>query len=225
MYNVYAHFIDLSVTNKFAIGGSSNAPAYYTRDQYQLADDLDYIIGRHHIAFGFELLNFRMNTRNVSYGNGRVRFQRQSDERRHGRLPHRPAQQRDRRKLRRGSACASVCRPPFTCRTRSRSPRDSSVHLGIRWEPFLPEHERVRARQPISRWMRSPQGQKTSQYVNAPAGALSSPATRAFLQPYADSRYLDFCAAHGSGMGPHRQRKTGASARPTVSSMTRPSRI
>ncbi len=52
MFNFYPHFVDLSVSSKFAIGGGSNAPAVFARNHFQNADDLDIVRGRHHLTFG-----------------------------------------------------------------------------------------------------------------------------------------------------------------------------
>ena len=56
MFNGYPHFVDLSVSNKFGVGGGSNAPATFTRNTYQLSDDVDLIRGKHHILFGAEAM-------------------------------------------------------------------------------------------------------------------------------------------------------------------------
>src|SRR5882762_7910781 len=61
MFNANPHFIDLSVSNHFAIGGGSNAPAYYSRNQYHYADDLDMVRGRHHLSFGASFIAVQMN--------------------------------------------------------------------------------------------------------------------------------------------------------------------
>jgi hypothetical protein len=74
MFNIYPNSTDLSVSSHFSVGGGSNAPAYYTRDQYHFADDMDMIIGRHHPAFGVEFIDFQMNTANVYQGNGEFTF-------------------------------------------------------------------------------------------------------------------------------------------------------
>ena len=37
-----------------SVGGGSNAPAFYSRNQYHYAEDLDMIRGRHHLSFGAE---------------------------------------------------------------------------------------------------------------------------------------------------------------------------
>ena len=62
MFNVYPNYIDLSVTSHFTMGGGSNAPAYFTRNQWQWADDLDWIRGRSHYSFGVEAMAFFIST-------------------------------------------------------------------------------------------------------------------------------------------------------------------
>ena len=68
MTNVYPHFIDLSVTNFFAVGGGSNAPALFGRNQFQAADDLDIVRGRHHLSFGVDYMAIQMDINNISLG-------------------------------------------------------------------------------------------------------------------------------------------------------------
>ena len=74
MFNFYPHFTDLTVSSKFTIGGGSNAPSVFTRNQFQYADDIDVIRGRHHMIFGFEMLALQMDEANVSLGNGEWTF-------------------------------------------------------------------------------------------------------------------------------------------------------
>jgi len=66
----YPHFIDLSVSNHFSVGGGSNAPATFARNQFQYADDVDLIRGAHHITFGAEALFLQMDEVNISSSNG-----------------------------------------------------------------------------------------------------------------------------------------------------------
>jgi hypothetical protein len=56
------------------MGGGSNAPAYFMRNQYHFTDDLDWVKGRHHFAFGAEVIAIQMQTRNVSNANGTFAF-------------------------------------------------------------------------------------------------------------------------------------------------------
>src|ERR1019366_3734572 len=74
IYNFQQHFIDLSVTGFFSVGGSSNAPAYFDRNQYDFSDDLDIVRGRHHLMFGAQAIAIQMNEVNLSLGNGEFGF-------------------------------------------------------------------------------------------------------------------------------------------------------
>lgn len=56
MYNNDPHYIDLSVTNHFTMGGGSNAPAYFMRNQYHFTDDFDMVRGRHHFSYGVSII-------------------------------------------------------------------------------------------------------------------------------------------------------------------------
>ncbi len=58
MFNNTPHYIDLSVANSFAMGGGSNAPSYFGRNQYQLANDLDMLRGRFIILCSEEKRSF-----------------------------------------------------------------------------------------------------------------------------------------------------------------------
>jgi hypothetical protein len=52
MANIHPAYIDLAVSNHFTMGGGSNAPSIFHRNQYQLADDIDWIRNRQHFSFG-----------------------------------------------------------------------------------------------------------------------------------------------------------------------------
>jgi len=61
MYNATTNFIDLAVSNHFSVGGGSNAPASFIRNQWQVADDIDWIKGRHHLSIGAEYITGQMD--------------------------------------------------------------------------------------------------------------------------------------------------------------------
>jgi hypothetical protein len=198
MFNTYPHFIDLSVTSRFTIGGGSNAPAYYTRDQYHFADDLDMVRGRHHLAYGVELLNYRMNTRNVSLSNGEFTFNGSlSNDPLADFLLGRPSgladANPDEAGLRQWYAGAYV-------QDDIKLAKGLNFHAGVRWEPFLPEYDRAGRGNYFSQ-AAFLAGQKTSQYVNAPAGLLFHPDPGIPIS-YADSRYLDFAPRIGLAWDP-----------------------
>ena len=74
MFNFPPGFLYMAVTNAFAIGGGSNAPALFDRNQIQAADDIDLMRGRHHFMFGGEIIFMQFNQQNLYYGNGEWTF-------------------------------------------------------------------------------------------------------------------------------------------------------
>ena len=62
------------MSNYFTIGGGSNAPAKFVRNQYQWSDDTDWIRGRHHFSFGAEGIIGQMYQSNVYDSNGFFSF-------------------------------------------------------------------------------------------------------------------------------------------------------
>jgi hypothetical protein len=78
IYDEVPNFMYLSVSNYFNVGGSSNAPARFVRNQYQWSDDTDWIRGKHHFSFGVENITGQMYTNNVYDGNGRFQFNGQA---------------------------------------------------------------------------------------------------------------------------------------------------
>ena len=74
MANIHPGYIDLSVSNHFSMGGGSNAPSLFHRNQWQWADYMDWIRERHHYSFGVSFIPVQMNERNVQRGNGTFSF-------------------------------------------------------------------------------------------------------------------------------------------------------
>jgi hypothetical protein len=67
--NIYApvpHDLHVAVTNDFSVGCGTCALARYGITTWELADDVDYIKGKHHFGFGASLLRTE-NNYNVSY--------------------------------------------------------------------------------------------------------------------------------------------------------------
>jgi hypothetical protein len=204
MYNSFAHFTDLSVTSHFTVGGGSNAPAYYTRDQYHLSDDFDMIRGRHHLSYGVELLQYRMLTRNVSLSNGEFTFSGvlTNDALADfiiGRLSTLADANPDE-----GAERQYYVGTYF--QDDLHLAKNLNVHVGMRWEPFLPEHD-VAGRGNSFSFAGFLAGQKTSVYTNAPAGLFfhGDPGIPA---AYANRRYNGFAPRVGLAWDPTGSGKT-----------------
>jgi hypothetical protein len=190
--------VDLGVSNHFSIGGGSNAPAVFARNQFQYADDIDLIRGRHHFTLGAEFMAIQMDEVNISLGNGEWTF--------NGSLA--------------GDALADfmIGRPsllangnPLQIGLRQkywgayfqddiRVSKTFNMHIGLRWEPSLPEHD-VAGRGAHFSLPAFQAGQVSIVYPNAPAGLLfhGDPGIPA---AYANSNYLGFAPRFGLAWDP-----------------------
>jgi hypothetical protein len=169
MFNAYPHFIDLTVSNKFTVGGGSNAPATFVRNTFQFADDVDLIRGRHHIILGLEAIAMQMDEINISLANGEWTFNGSSSN---DALVD----------FMLGKPSLLSIGSPFQVGLRQkywgayvqddiRVTKRLNVHAGLRWEPSLPEHDVVGRGAHFS-LPAFQAGQKSTVYPNAPAGLL-----------------------------------------------------
>jgi hypothetical protein len=198
MFNAYPHFIDLTVSNKFTVGGGSNAPATFTRNTFQVADDVDLVRGRHHIILGLEAMAMQMDEINISLGNGEWTF--------NGSLTN--------------DALADflIGRPsllavanPFQGALRQKYwgayvqddlklGKSLNVHFGVRWEPSLPEHDLL-ARGSHFSMPAFLAGQKSTVYPNAPAG-LQFRGDGDTPEAYANGNWIGFAPRVGIAWDP-----------------------
>lgn len=198
MFNGYQHFIDLTVTNKFTVGGGSNAPATFTRNTYQLADDIDLIRGRHHIIFGAEAMQMRMEEANVNVVNGEWTF--------NGSLTNDALAD-----FMIGRASALTQGNSFQIGLREmylgaylqddiRLAKGLDVHVGVRWEPSLPEHDGLARGQHFS-LPAFLAGQHSSVYPNAPVG-LEFYGDPGIPKSYANGNWVGFAPRIGLAWDP-----------------------
>jgi hypothetical protein len=198
MFNAYPHFIDLSVSNKFTVGGGSNAPATFVRNSFQVADDVDLIRGRHHIILGVEAMAMQMDEINISLANGEWTF--------NGSLSNDALAD-----FMLGRPSLLAVGNPFQAGLRQkywgayvqddlRLAKGLNVHVGVRWEPSLPEHD-ILARGSHFSMAAFLAGQKSSVYPNAPAGLLfhGDPDTP---EAYANGNWIGFAPRVGIAWDP-----------------------
>ncbi|HTS30320.1 MAG TPA: carboxypeptidase regulatory-like domain-containing protein [Bryobacteraceae bacterium] len=198
MFNAYPHFIDLTVNNKFAVGGGSNAPATFTRNTFQLADDVDLIRGRHHIIFGAEYIAMQMDEINISLANGEWTF--------NGSLTNDALAD-----YMLGRASLLGVGSPFQIGLREkywgayvqddlRLGKGLNVHVGLRWEPSLPEHDDIGRGSHFS-MAGFLAGQHSRVYPNAPAGLLFY-GDPGIPESYAGDNWLGFAPRIGLAWDP-----------------------
>jgi hypothetical protein len=198
MYNATDDYADIAVTNYFAIGGGSNAPATFIRNQWQIADDMDLTKGRHHMSFGAEWITGQMDETNIQFANGTFSFDGS----------------------RSGDALADFLLGAVNTVTDSNTFRADlrqkyigayfedglqlgrrlNIHLGVRWEPSLPEHDALARGDHFSR-SDFIAGHRTSVYDNAPPG-LYFYGDKGIPKSYANGNYHDFAPRFGFAFDP-----------------------
>jgi hypothetical protein len=198
MANIHPGYIDLSVSNHFSMGGGSNAPSIFHRNQWQLADDIDWVRNRHHLSFGVSYIPVQMNERNVQRGNGTFSFNGSiSGEALADYLLGRP------NSLIQQSLAEIGLRQKYVGLYAQDDIKLSSrlnVHFGIRWEPSLPEHD-VAGRGNTFDMGAFLAGKTSSVYNASPAGLLFN-GDPGVPRAYVNSRYLDFAPRFGLAWDP-----------------------
>ena len=198
MYNASDDFLDLAVSNHFSVGGGSNAPASFIRNQWQGADDIDWIIRRHHLSIGGEYITGQMDENNLQFANGEFSFDGS----------------------RTGDALAdlmigslhsvidsNVARVDLRQKYFGAYVEDSvqitprlNVHVGVRWEPFLPEHDTL-ARGNHFDLASFTANTKTGVYNNAPPGLFFF-GDKGIPKSYANGNWHDFTPRFGFAWDP-----------------------
>ncbi len=67
-------FMGISVSSGFSVGTGGTNPGYFNSQSWQLADDFDYIVGKHQFAFGVSIIKTKIETTNNRPTNGQFSF-------------------------------------------------------------------------------------------------------------------------------------------------------
>ena len=198
MFNFSPHFIDLSVSSHFSVGGGSNAPAYFIRNQYQYADDMDVVRGRHHLTFGGQILAIQMNEVNIGSSNGSFTFNGSlTNDALADFLIGRPSS------VSVGNPAQIALREKYTglyFQDDVQVTKRLNLHAGVRWDPFFPETDAAGRGQFFS-LPAFIAGQKTGKYDNAPPGLLYY-GDPGIPVGYARKRYGNFAPRFGLAWDP-----------------------
>ena len=164
-------FMGISVgsgTTGFSLGAGGTNPGYFNSIAYQGSEDIDVIRGNHQIAFGVNYLHARLNSLNNRPSNGQFSFGTTATG------------------LAMGDFLTGVVSGGFVqgnhvfdndrsnfigiyAQDSWRLSRRLTVNYGVRWEPFIPEHN-------VNKFVdnfdlgRFISGTKSTVYANAPAG-------------------------------------------------------
>jgi hypothetical protein len=74
IFNTSPVGFSLAVTNKWTVYSSHGAPAIFNQNTFSYADDVNWVHGKHQIAFGGEYVRSQFNENNVYQGNGAFSF-------------------------------------------------------------------------------------------------------------------------------------------------------
>ena len=167
--DLVSNFITLNVNNAFSFGCGTCAPGHFNTNQYQVAEDFDLLRGSHQIAFGVNYMRIQLNDVSNNLSNGTFTFNgsftgntiadfllgRPSD------FTQSNPQAENQRQNYFGAYISDTWRVS----------RRLTVNAGLRWEPWLPQHDIFgRGSHFELGWFQ--QGLHSQVYPNAPAGVL-----------------------------------------------------
>jgi outer membrane receptor protein involved in Fe transport len=161
------NFLDVSATNSFATGCGTCAPGHFKTNSYQVADDIDYIHGKHHFSMGGEYFKNQLDWLANTVSNGQFVF--------NGSLTGSPLSDfLLGRIFTVGKGAPLVIHPnqnivsAYVQDTWEATP-NFTFTFGLRWEPLLPEsdHDGIGVRYDQAAFAA---GTKSQVYTNAPPG-------------------------------------------------------
>ncbi len=209
MYNATPNYMELAVSNHFTIGGGSNATAVFIRNQYQYADDIDWIKGKQHFIFGGEFLANQMDEVNYQYTNGNFSFDGSQTGTPTGVTPTatgdaladfllgKPISLIDSGLVQIGLREKYV---GLYVEDQYQFTKRLNVHLGVRWEPSLPEYDEAGRGNHFSQ-SAFQAGTVTSVYAKAPPG-LQYHGDPGIPKAYANGNWVGFAPRFGFAWDP-----------------------
>jgi hypothetical protein len=159
--------MNISIGNKFNVGGGSSMPGHFINDSYQLSDDVDILRGKHQISLGASWMKLQENYLSTFQSNGNFTFSgtytgdnmldfllgipsnfvQGNPEWENWRMDYLGLYVHDNYKL----------RPNLT------------INAGLRWEPYFPSMDTAHRGSHFD-FAAFMAGQKSQVYPNAPAG-------------------------------------------------------
>jgi Carboxypeptidase regulatory-like domain len=199
MYNFLPNFLDLSVTGDFGMGCGSCAPGHFNRNTLQLSDDVNIIRGRHQMSFGVDWIHRQYNEWNLFFGNGEWTFNGSlSGDPMLDFMLGTPSLLTD------GNPEVEAFRQNYFsiyAQNNFQVTRRLNIHIGVRWEPFLPERDAFGRGSHFS-FSDFVAGNRTSKYVNAPPGLFFEGDPGIPSSAYTNRRWLDFAPRVGLAWDP-----------------------
>ena len=192
------HFINLSVSGAFAFGSGNGATSHFNRNTFQGSDSVNIIHGKHQIEFGAEYQRLQMNEFNLLNADGTISFNGQfTNDPLLDFLLGRPSS------LSQNAPDGMAYRQNYIgihAQDSFQVTRNLNIHVGLRWEPFMPERDNFGRGSYFSQ-SAFLAGTKTNLYTNAPPGLFfnGDPGTP---NGYINNQYKDFAPRLGLAWDP-----------------------
>jgi hypothetical protein len=188
MFTAQPNFLNLTISGHFNVGCGNCAPASFNRNSYQVADDVDYILGKHHMAFGGDWIHTLLDQSNVLNANGAFTFNGQATgdglaDFLFGKLDS----------FTQGGVSRGNYRQDYVggyVEDSYKPNQHLTLNAGLRWEPFMPAADLYNRGGSFSMSGFSA-GQHSNVYSNAPAGLLFV-GDRGIPRSYVFKRFGDF---------------------------------
>jgi hypothetical protein len=185
---VVPNFLYMTVPSFFSLGCGSCAPGIWAGDAIQAADDVDKMLGRNHLSFGFNWIYDQLNYSNSYLGNGEWTFSGQSTGSALADfmlgIPSTFVQ---------ANAVVAYPRQTYIGAYAQDDLKLSSrlvVHAGVRWEPFLPAADKQSEIDHFSS-ANFAADKVSNEFTNAPPGEVF-PGDPGIPRSYADHKFTDF---------------------------------
>ncbi len=192
------HFINLSVSGDFSFGCGNCATSHFNRNTYDASDTLNIVRGRHQLQLGVEYSRLQMNEFNLLNADGTVSF--------NGQFTGNPMADfllGDISSLAQNAPDGMAFRQNYIgvfAQDNFQVNKSLNIHLGLRWEPFLPEKD-LYGRGSYFSQSAFLAGTKSNLYTNSPPGLLFD-GDPGVPTGYMNSRYDHFAPRLGVAWDP-----------------------
>jgi hypothetical protein len=192
------HFINLSVSGAFGFGCGNCATAHFNRNVLQFADSVDIIHGRHQITLGVDYSHLQFNEFNLLDANGTISFNGQVT--RDSTLDFLLGKPSSLTQIQPDGMAFRQEYVAIHAQDNFQVNRRLNIHVGLRWEPFLPEKDAFGRGSYFSQ-SAFQAGTKTGKYTNAPPGVFFN-GDPGIPYGYINNKYNDFAPRVGLAWDP-----------------------
>ncbi len=188
VYQPLSDFMNVNIPGYFNVGCGTCSPSYFRQNNFQVGDDIDIVLGRHHISTGAEWAHIRFDLSLGTLANGTFNFNGQmSNDSLLDFMLGLP------NSFQQGNL------QPFNGRQNYfgayvhdvyRVSKKLTAQAGVRWEPYTPGRE-IEKRMNHFNPAAFASNTVSTQFVNAPAG-LQFPGDPGIPSTFTANKYWDF---------------------------------